>query len=97
MSHQIKLTDRVTVCLPDGSKPDLRVQNIKETIQLATMLTFNDWMDATNASGNWTKNQTNHEPEENYNLLENEQTPLALKFNTAVHIFYQRGLLVTTK
>lgn len=97
MTHQIKLTDRVMVCLPDGSKPNLCVQNIKEAIQLATMLAFNDWMDATNASGNWTKKQTNHEPEENYILLENKQTPLALKFNTAVHIFYHRGLLVTTK
>ena len=95
MTHTIAASDPITIEIPSRSDFKLNMHTVHDAIQLATMITFDDWMDQTHATGSWPAG-ANGQPERDYRLLNAADTPLALKFNTAIHVFYQKGILIHT-
>lgn len=95
MTHTITPDDQITVTIPDHPDINLNVSTIHDAIQLATMISFDSWMDQTNASGKWPVEITNHQAETDYQMLNNDAIPLSLRFDTAVRVLFNRNILIS--
>ena len=94
----IKPTTPISVKI-SSKNPNFKLDltTVDEAIQLATMVSFNDWMDATNATGYWNQNQPDHRPELDYRILNNKDTDYSLKFSTAAAVLHHRSILIYIK
>ena len=95
MNHSINESDPISIEIPNGPDIKLNMNTVIDAIHVATIVSFDEWMDKTNASGIWPEG-TNDQSEKDYYLLDSSKTPLDLKFTTAIRVFYQKGIIIYT-
>lgn len=81
-SSPVLLIDRKT-----NTQPLTKIKTAQQAIRLATQLAFDSWMDATNASGNWSDQQSDHSFENWYQILNDSKTDLQAKFDVAQRVY----------
>lgn len=70
-----------------STQPLTNVKTVQQAIHLAAQLAFDAWLDATNASGKWSANQTDHSFESWYHTLEDPTTDCQTKFVVAQQVY----------
>lgn len=88
----IKLSNKIKTITPTKLET-LNLTTVKDAIELAKMISFSDWMDATNASGYWPESQMNHYAEFAYRKLNAKNEPVLSKFHTAC-LLRKHGILI---
>lgn len=96
------MTDNLTPNTPIASRVEddrfeLALDTVAGAVELAKQLAFTDWMDATDASGTWKDNQTDHTAELNYLKLNRPDVDLSTKFRIAIQVLHAKHVLITLK
>lgn len=89
----IKLSNKIKTITPTKLET-LNLTTVKDAIELAKMISFSDWMDATNASGYWSESQMDHYAEFAYRKLNMKNEPILSKFHTAVQVLKEKEIIV---
>lgn len=91
-SSPVLLVDRKA-----NTQPLAKIKTAQQAIRLATQLAFDSWMDATNASGNWPDDQSDHSFENWYQTLNDPQTNLQAKFDVAQRVYQYHNFRLKLK
>lgn len=89
----IKLSNKIKTITPTKLET-LNLTTVNDAIELAKMISFSDWMDATNASGYWPESQMNHYAEFAYRKLNAKNEPVLSKFHTAAQVLKEKEIIV---
>lgn len=96
------MADNITLDTPIASRVEnnrfeLALNTVASAIELAKQIAFTDWMDATDASGEWKDNQTDHSAELNYLKLDRSDVDLSTKFRIAIQVLHAKHVLINLK
>lgn len=87
------LSDKIKTITPKKLET-INLSTVKDAIELAKMISFSDWMDATNASGYWPENQMDHYAEFAYRKLNTKNESVFSKFHTAAQVLKEKEIIV---
>lgn len=96
------MTANLTPATPIASRVEddrfnLALDTVAGAIELAKQIAFTDWMNATNASGEWKESQADHSAELNYLKLNRPEVDLSTKFRIAIQVLHAKNILITLK
>ena len=96
MTASLTLDTPITSRVEDD-RFELALDTVADAIELAKQITFTNWMDATNASGEWRERQADHSAELDFLKLNRPDVNLSTKFRIAIQVLHAKHILMTLK